>query len=285
MNDIADPRVWAKQNFASVNLGDARRTRRLVESAATIARHPEKSFTQSFDWNALRGFYRLCDREEVTGDALQGSHWDQTRQSMRRSDAVLILHDTTELDFTRHAALTDVGPLGEGTTRGFLQHNSLAVVASTRVVLGLTYQQLRIRQPAPPGETSYRRRRPRESAMWLDGLRASGPAPADGCWVDMGDRGSDLYEAMAAARAVGHHFLFRLTQNRRVFVSAEHDRSADLLDHARSLPSHGCDGVDVPGRGGRPARRATVQVAGERVWVPPAAELPNRHAFRSSRRG
>jgi len=280
MDDIADPLVWAKRNFASVHLGDVRRTRRLVESAATIARHPEKSFTQSFDWNALRGFYRVCDQKEATLDAVQGPHWQQTRQSMRRSEPVLILHDTTELDFTRHAALTDVGPIGEGTTRGFLQHNSLAVVPRTRELLGLTYQQLRVRQPAPRGETSYqRRRRKRESEMWLDGIRASGPAPADGCWVDVGDRGSDLYEAMAAARAVGHHFLFRLSQNRGVFVSAAHDRSAYLLDHARGLPSQGGDVVDVPGRGGRPARRATVQLSGGRVWVPAAAELPRRRTW------
>jgi hypothetical protein len=40
---------------------------------------------------------------------------------------VLVLHDTTQLDFTSHAALQGTGPIGEGHARGFLQHNSLAM--------------------------------------------------------------------------------------------------------------------------------------------------------------
>jgi Transposase DNA-binding/Transposase Tn5 dimerisation domain len=279
MDIIADPRTWAEQTFAAADLGDVRRTRRLVTAAAAIARHPEKSFTQAFDWNDLRGFYRLCDQKEATLKAVQGPHWQRTRQAMRQIAVVLILHDTTELDFTHHPALQGVGPLGEGTTRGFLQHNSLAVDAGSRRLLGLAYQQLRIRQPAPANETSYqRRRRTRESDLWLEGIRASGPAPEDCCWVDVGDRGSDMYEAMVAAREVGHHFLFRLAQNRRVFLSAQQEAAVLLLDHARGLPSQGCDTVEIPARGGRPARVAQVQLAGGPSWIPAAAEIPNRAA-------
>jgi len=56
MDVIADARLWAERNFADAALGDRRRTRRLVESAAKIAAHPEKPFPQVFDWNELRGF-------------------------------------------------------------------------------------------------------------------------------------------------------------------------------------------------------------------------------------
>jgi Transposase DNA-binding len=62
MQVIADVQVWAEQTFGRAQLGDRKRTRRLVHSAAAIAAHPEKSFTQVFDWNELRGFYRLCDQ-------------------------------------------------------------------------------------------------------------------------------------------------------------------------------------------------------------------------------
>lgn len=54
--DVAEPQAWAEQQFAKVSLGNKQRTWRLVFSAAHIARHPEKPFTQVFDWNALRGF-------------------------------------------------------------------------------------------------------------------------------------------------------------------------------------------------------------------------------------
>src|SRR5947209_12843123 len=138
----ADVLSWAEETFARAALGDPRRTRRLVHSAAQIAAHPEKSFPQVFDWNELRGFYRLCHREEATLNALQNPHWQLTRQAMGQHPVVLVLHDTSQMDFTSHPALKGTGPIGEGHARGFLQHNSLAILPSSRQVLGLAYQQL-----------------------------------------------------------------------------------------------------------------------------------------------
>jgi hypothetical protein len=275
---VAEPRAWAEQQFGPVALGDVRRTRRLVASAAQIAQHPEHSFPQLFDWNALRAFYGLCHREEATLPALQQPHWEHTRQAMRQQPLVLVLHDTSQLDFTSHAALQGTGPIGEGHARGFLQHNSLAVVPQPRQVLGLAYQQLRVRQPAPAGETSARRkRRARESDLWLEGIAASGPPPEGCCWVDVGDAACDLYEAMVAARDVGHHFLFRASQDRLVLLGPEpRGPEVPLRTYARSLPTRGQDEVDIPSRGGRPARTAVVQLASAPVWVPAPTEVRRR---------
>jgi Transposase DNA-binding/Transposase Tn5 dimerisation domain len=276
---MADARAWAELNFGEAALGDRRRTDRLVSSATKIAAHPEKSFPQIFGWNALRGFYRLCDQPEATLDAVQRPHWEHTRRAMGRHPLVLIVHDTTELDFSGHRALQGAGPIGEGHGQGFLQHNSLAILPQPRQVLGLAYQQLRVRQPAPEGEsTSQRKRRPRESDLWRQGMAATGPPPEGCCWVDVADRASDDYEAMRASRQVGHHFLLRANQNRLVFLSEGHDRQAPLLDYARSLPSRGIDQVDIPSRGGRPARTAVVSLAAAAVWVPAPAGTPQRRA-------
>lgn len=277
MEVLSAVQEWAEQTFNSAQLGDQRRTERLVKAAAKIAAHPEKSFPEIFNWNELRGFYRLCDQEEATMQAVMEPHWRQTCQAMSQYPLVLILHDTTELDFTDHKALAGAGPIGDGRGQGFLQHNSLAVVPQPRQVLGLAYQQLRVRIPAPAGErTPNRKKRDRESELWFEGIRAAGPTPEGCCWVDVGDRGCDIYEAMVAARQVQHHFLFRLTQNRQVFTTPAHDQSALLKDYAKSLPSQGSDVVDIPGRGGRAARAATVQLAAAPVWVPAPLETPKR---------
>lgn len=277
MQDNASAEAWAEQQFARAPLGDRRRTRRLVESAAKIALHPEKTLPQIFDWNGLRAFYRLCDQETVTLATVQQPHWQQTRQAMGQHPLVLILHDTTELDFTSHTALQGTGPIGDGRGRGFFQHNSLAVLPQPRQVLGLAYQQWRLRQPAPADDHSSRRKqRERESLLWLEGIGAAGRPPEGCCWVDVGDRGCDIYEAMVAARRVGHAFLFRLTHQRQVFTTPEQDDSDYLLAYARGLPSQGQDRVDIPGRGGRPARTATVQLAAAPVWVPAPVKTPQR---------
>jgi Transposase DNA-binding/Transposase Tn5 dimerisation domain len=257
------------KNFGTVDLGDRRRSKRLIDSAARIAAHPEKSFNQVFDWNALRGFYRLCHQETATLSAIQGPHWEQTRQTMGQHPLVLILHDTSEIDFTENTALQGAGPIGDGNGRGFLQHNSLAVLPEPRQVLGLAFQQWYVRKEAPQDEhTSKRKRRERESALWLRGIAATG-RPPEGCrWVDVGDRGADIYEAMVESLAQGHDFLYRVTQNRQVWTSEERGALANLRDYSCSLASQGCDLVAIPARGGRPAREAEVQLAAATVWIP-----------------
>jgi hypothetical protein len=269
--------LWAEQQFASVNLRHRRRTRRLVRSAAVIAARPEKPFNQVFNWNDLRAFYNLCDQEVANLPTIQAPHWRQTRQAMGQHPLVLILHDTSELDFTGHPSLQGAGPIGDGRGRGFLQHNSLAVLPQPRQVLGLAYQQWRVREEAPAEEhTRKRKRRRRESELWLEGITASGRPPEGCCWVDVGDRGSDIYEAMAACQEVGHEFLFRVTQNRQVWTTAEQEQLVGLRDFACSLPSQGCDQVDISGRGGRAARTASVQLAAAPVWIPAPQGTPQR---------
>ncbi len=210
----------------------------------------------------------------ATLEAIQSPHWEQTRREMSQQPLVLVIHDTSELDYTHHPALQGTGPIGDGNGRGFLQHNSLAVIPKPRQVLGLAYQQLQTRQPVPRQSTFQRRKRERESKLWLHGIRASGPAPEGCCWVDVCDRGCDFYEAMRASVDSGHHYLIRVYQNRAVFASEALDQQIHLLDYARTLASAGIDRVEIPGRGGRPARGADVCLAAAPVWVPaPAGTL------------
>jgi hypothetical protein len=273
-------RHWAEVQFGNAQLGRADRTERLVQSAAAIASHPEASFPGVLDWNELRGFYRLCNRDEATLNAIETPHWLQTRQAMAQQPLVLIVHDTSYLDYTTHHKLQGVGPIGDGNGQGLLQHNSLAVVPGPRQILGLAYQQLRVRKPAPPGETAYqRKRRERESDLWPQGIRAAGPAPADACWVDVADRGGDDYLALYAARRLGHHFLFRVKQNRKVFLSEHGEKTAYLLDFAQSLPRQGNDTIEIPGRGGREARNAKLHLAAAPVWMPPPHGVRQRSKY------
>lgn len=279
MDVLADVRRWAEHTFGCVDLGDRRRTRRLVDSAVAIAAHPDKAFTQVFDWNGLRGFYRLCNQSEASLAAVMTPHWQQTRAAMFREAVVLIVHDTTELDYSSHHKLQGVGQIGNEYGKGFLQHNSLAVLPQPRQVLGLAYQQLKVRQPAPAEESTYqRKRRDREMALWYDGFRGVGRAPQGCCWVNVCDRAGDDYEAMRVARELGQHFLIRASQNRLVYVDAERQRQEYLLDYGRSLPKQGEDTVEIPGRGGRPPRTAQVCLAGTAVWIPAPAGTPDRPA-------
>ena len=274
-----DAQSWAAENFGSAQLGHKRRTQRLLVTARQIADQPEGSLPSKFSWNPLRAVYRLCNRPEVTHREVTAPHFRLTHQRMNQPDPVLILHDTTELDFTAHAALRGTGPIGDGGGRGFLQHNSLAIHAETGEVLGLAFQQIVTRQPCSQGES----RTPtahawRESQLWTQGFQGVGPAPEGTCWVDVADRGADTFEAMQTALNLGHHFLFRATQDRKIRQDPEPtDQAAYLKRLARSLPAPVSSTVEVPGRGGRPARTAQVHLAATKVWIQVPAIWKGRH--------
>ena len=264
------PRPWAEANFGAAELGDRRRTRRLVDTAECLAQRPQGSLPAHFAWNPLRAVYRLCNRPEVTHPAVTATHFDRTRSQMEQvGDPVLILHDTTELNFTTHGALTGTGPVGDGVGRGFLQHNSLAIVADTQQVLGLAHQRVTTRAPAPEGETRTQRlHRDRESQLWEHGIRGVGRAPEGACWVDVADRGADNFEALQAARELGHEFLVRACKDRAIVAGATAEGPRRYLKaFARSMPAQAEGAVFLPGQGGRPARTARVRMAARPVWL------------------
>jgi len=121
---------WAQLNFGGCELGDKRRTKRLVHVAKEVADNPSASLPNQIErWGDLKAAYRLFDRDEVSFQAIAGPHWELTRQSAK--GRTLVIGDTTEIDFGRFRQIEGVGPTGNGTGQGFLLHNALMVNADT----------------------------------------------------------------------------------------------------------------------------------------------------------
>lgn len=173
---IEDAHAWAEAHFTGTRLGDRRRSRRLMAAAAVLANRPEGTLPQRFALAPLRAVYRLCNRPEVTRQAVTEPHLTATREAIGATrSATLILHDSTELVFTSHHALTGLGQTGNGRGRGLLQHNSLAIDAATGMVHGLIAQQVSPRPKAPKNESrAAREGRERQSQVWARGVRAAG---------------------------------------------------------------------------------------------------------------
>jgi hypothetical protein len=155
---------FAQANFGQVNLGDKRRTDRLVQSVEDMCRHPGGTLPDKLNQPAdLRGFYRLMNQPEVTHTVLMDGHTGQTRRLITAlgGGTVLLLHDATELDYTSKKSLQGhLGQIGQGTRQGYICHNSLAVRADTGETLGLSSQILHRRQEGDdPSKTPTRRSR------------------------------------------------------------------------------------------------------------------------------
>ncbi len=273
---------WAWQQFAQVDLGDRRLNRRALEMGAKMAVHPDASLpAQMQSRSALRGAYRVLNHPKVTMEALLAPHCRQTLAQAATLPVVLLVEDTTELDYTAHPAKQNLGPIGDGRGRGLLLHSTLAVVPEEREILGLAHAQVVVRQAAPKSRP-HRSASP-EGQVWEVSAGRVGPPPVGVTWVHVSDRGSDIFEYMQACLDQGKHFLLRAFQNRRLDGGEAEGGSLDqdeqpsfLLDYARLLPAHPEGGytVAVPAREKRPARQAQVTLAWASVRICPPVQAP-----------
>jgi hypothetical protein len=256
-------------NFGTARLGDRRRTRRLVRAVDAMVRQPAGSLPDKFDDPAgLKGLYRLLDHPTVTHESVFAPARERTLGRMAAAAGpVLVLHDWTELDYTGRRSLAgELGQIGNGSRRGYLCANTLAVAARTREVLGLVYQKLAVRPTVRGGETRAQRRgrTDRETRLWREASRQV-PAAAGRLQVEVADRGADVLEFLDFVESAGKSYLVRSKHNRRIeLADGTHTK---LHDYARSLPVTGERAVSVGATAGRPKRQAKVAIGWARVTL------------------
>lgn len=152
--------TWAAQELRTADLGDGRRTTRLIRVAAALAGRPRASVPEACggDWAATKATYRLWASPRVTPEAIRAAHRARTVARLAGRRTVLAVQDTTELDFTRQPAIAGLGPLDKPWERGLKVHSALAVGADG-VPLGLLHQRVWARDPAASGQKHERKRR------------------------------------------------------------------------------------------------------------------------------
>lgn len=282
---VAMTASFGERNFGHCDLGDARRTRRLVRAADQILAHPDKPLPHKFaSPKDYRAVLRLANAPAVTHRALLGAHARPTLDRLRGAGgpAVVVMpEDTTELDFSGQHALA-LGPIGNGGGQGYECHNTLAVDPATREVLGLVDQILHLRRRVPPGEgAAARRAHPgRESRLWVQAAANVGPAPPGQLWVRVCDRAADTFEYLESMTANRLSFVVRSCQNRALEVEADDGGPRLLHDRLRALPSQASWQVEVSAQKAsktqpaRVARVAAVCAAATPVRVK-APHVPN----------
>lgn len=284
---LTDPLAWAQETFGGAEVGDPRRSERLVQVAAQMAADPQGSLPQQMggDWAGLKAAYRLLRADGVSHEAISRPVWRQTRQQVEQEpEVVLLVHDDTEVDYGYRPATAGLGPIGNGSHRGFLVHTVLAVIpmGTSERIVGLLHQEAWVRQSAPrqpdDQEESHRQRqeRQRESQVWTRALAQVGSPPPGQIWIHVGDRYADMFAFLHGCRQQGTFFLVRAAQNRRVVVQDEHaEPEVDhLLDRARGWPGQEQGALAVPSEHERRARTAQVQLSWGAMQLPAPSSGP-----------
>jgi Transposase Tn5 dimerisation domain len=195
-------------------------------------------------WAETMAAYRLLNGEVLTHGKVLEAHESASLQRASASRRLLLIDDTTELDFSSHVALKGAGRLGGDKTRGFYLHSHLLVDADSSVVLGLLGAQLWTRGVVRSGKDRKKRLfEQKESHRWLVGYERACALveQLSGSEVTfLADREADIYEIFAfwqqrvGAGAKAADFVVRAGRNRALEGSDEH-----LMQAARNAPMLG----------------------------------------------
>jgi hypothetical protein len=220
---LLSPQLWSEHTFGSVQLGDTRRNRRAVGIGQALATNAGASLPKQMASGAeLEATYRLVQSSHVSYEALIQPHLSATRQTCQQQASVLLIQDTTELNYQQHPKTRGLGPIGNGSTQGFLLQTVLAVASHSRQVLGIAHQEPFLRQPAPAKETKgHRLKRERESQVWERSVQALGAPPEGVRWVHVGDRSCDIFSFLRVCREQRCEFTIRASQDRCVDLLVE----------------------------------------------------------------
>lgn len=262
-----------EREFAGANLGDRRLSRRLVEIGTAMADSPEKSFPKASGTAArLRGTYRFVNNESVTPDGILGPHRAQTTARARQAGEVLVVHDTTDLEFPGEEPREGLGFIRSGTDQGFLLHCSLVVSADgTRRPIGVIANRSWVRM-ARKGQRSNLRAMKDESnegRRWTEQIEEAEQRLEGVTAIHVADREVDSFSNLQTWIDNERRFVVR-ARNDRVVVD-EHDEHDGYASEAIAaapwliefeVPLSRRKGTSIPsGPGAREARRARLRIS------------------------
>ena len=249
-----------------VELGDARRVRRLIKLVEDLAAAPTGSIPlASGGWAETKAAYRLLDNEALDWREMLEVHTRRTVERMQGQPVVLCIQDTTELDFTSQPGIAGLGRLSYDAQHGLYVHPTLAVTPAG-MALGVLDAWMWARGP---------KERPavKESTRWVEGygiVADLAETVPDIRLVYVADREGDLRALMdtAARRGCPADWLIRSQHDRN---TADGDKLWDRLARSEAL---GEVEFALPAAPGRPARVVRQTLYRDAVTLPARKGAP-----------
>ena len=287
---------WVEAEFQGADLGHQDTTERLLRIAQAKARNPSASYTECFagDRHELKAYYRFIGhkREQLSPASILGGHRQQTLRRIKGHGRVLVVQDTTDLDFSDRLHCNDLGDIGKNQTgalsQGLRMHSALAL-NEHGLPLGVLDTTIYASHFDSDNQEQNRPIEEKQSYRWLrtiEQLREMSQWVPETELIGVGDRESDLFELFDYRR--------RKARNIHLLVRARYDRcleeeSGKLFAHLEALPAMGQANIPVPrqrekkakpsqpGRVSLPARRAKVQLRWSKVTISAPQTTQTRH--------
>jgi Transposase DNA-binding/Transposase DDE domain len=252
---------WAKSTFGSAKLGDARRTKRLVQLMGQVASTPGGRISRVFTHGASRqAAYDFVEHEGVRPDLLLEALSLACVRACRDLPRALVVLDGTSLGLTDRAESKGFGSVGARSRggHGLKVMNTLAMTESG-VPLGIPAQEYWVRGARV--KRGYRRRDERESIHWRRAAEAV-EQRFTRCAPDtrlhfIADREADATLLIRHLAQQGHDFTIRAQGTRNVTRGR---RRVNVRKALGRMPENGRVLLCAPGRGGAAQRMALLSV-------------------------
>jgi len=257
-------REWAYEEFGHADLGDARRTARLVRMAASLAEQPGGKVLSVFRSNAeQQGAYDLLGNPEVRSESLLAAVEEATLRRCGREPWVHVVVDGTSLKLPDWKREKDFGAVGStlNGARGLKVIHAYAVAANGNP-LGIMNQQWWTRQAHKKrSDCKDRPLAEKETVHWVHAIwhatRALVQAAGPRAWFQV-DREGDRFWTLAVLRRTNQWFTVRSTYGHR-FITAN-GRRGRLRDAARKGQFRGMVMLELPPRLHRKERTAQLRI-------------------------
>ena len=269
---LREPSLWAQSIFQTAELGDVRRTKRLVKLAAQLAAHTGQSIVQSLSSSAdIEAAYRFVRNDNISPDAIAEAGFAATVQACKAVDCLLALEDTTSLEFSHQSVADELGHItSHKSSSGLEAHSVLLFAPHAQQVVGLIEQHRWARDRAAHGQKKRRAKRDyeeKESYKWQRASQAMATRLGEQMQkvISVCDREADIIEYLRFKTDAQQRFIVRSMQTRCI----EEDQNK-LYSFSERLQSAGERMVQVQQKGGRKARvaRCDIRFAPVTVKVP-----------------
>jgi hypothetical protein len=266
---ISDVQAWSASTFGQCELGDARRTQRVVKMAASLASKLGQSVVKCMDEDAeVEGAYRLLRNPAVSSQALAEGGYAATVEHARERETLLAVEDTTSLSFS-HGVAEELGYIGapKQKKKGLQVQSVLLLDGETKSTVGLIEQHRWYRQASRLKDKNQRARQPyekKESYKWQRSSQVVSERLGETMarTISVCDRESDVYEYLHYKVNAGQRFVVRTHYNRKL-----DEEGGKLYELARELQGAGQYQAPIEQKGGRRARTARLEVAYAPVWL------------------
>ncbi len=214
--------------------------------------------------------------ERVSHAAIVSTVRQETLERMQGESRVLLVQDTTSVDFSGHPSTAGLGALESKYSLGFFAHSTLAV-SREGVPLGLLEQQVWARDEASTGKRAQRHERPfeqKESYKWVKGLPELGPDPARPGYVVVCDAEAHIYEFLAVMADQALDFIVRAADARSFTLEGQ-----ALFAEVAQQPVQQQYTLSLKRRPEREAREAQVELRFAQLTLrrPQRADTPHEH--------